>query len=243
VRADNQLMVRSIIEEYDPMAFKKCTARVFQIGGPEMTDPRDCCVYLVDVGVPVMIDTGAGLSYHTIRDAVVEAGFSSPAVDTIILTHCHMDHIGSAYQFQKEYGTRIVAHADDADAIEQGDPDLTASRWYGMEAPPTRVDLRLTGDQTLEFPNGQLLCLHTPGHTPGSIAVLFNTGNERVLFGQDVHGPFSPAFRSDVAQWASSMRRLMKYEADILCEGHFGIFRPAVQVKRYIESYLEHYDV
>jgi glyoxylase-like metal-dependent hydrolase (beta-lactamase superfamily II) len=110
-----------------------------------------------------------------------------------------------------------------------------------MKAPPTRVDLRLSKDHVLEFPKGELLCIHTPGHTPGSIAVLFETGKEKVLFGQDIHGPFSPSFRSDTAQWASSMRHLIEYEADILCEGHFGTIRPARQVTRYIESYLKQY--
>ena len=29
------------------------------------------------------------------------------------------------------------------------------------------------------------------------------------------------------------------YEADILCEGHYGIFQPADRVERYIRSCLE----
>jgi glyoxylase-like metal-dependent hydrolase (beta-lactamase superfamily II) len=223
------------------MGFEEIVGGVFLVGSPDMSDPRDCCVYVVDVGVPVMIDTGAGESYHTLRDAVVDAGFPSPAIHTIILTHCHIDHIGSAHRFQQEFGTRVVAHIDDADAIEQGDPQLTASRWYGMDAPPTRVDLRVQGDHVLEFPKGRLLCIHTPGHTPGSLAVLYDTGKEKVLFGQDIHGPFSRTFRSDTSQWASSMRRLITYEADILCEGHFGIFRPSDRVKQYIQGYLKQY--
>lgn len=32
-----------------------------------------------------------------------------------------------------------------------------------------------------------------------------------------------------------------KLEADILCEGHFGIYSPASEVRRYIESYLQQY--
>ena len=37
------------------------------------------------------------------------------------------------------------------------------------------------------------------------------------------------------------MRGLLKLKADILCEGHFGIYRPAVEVRRYIEGYLRTY--
>ncbi len=223
------------------MAFKKITSTMFQVAGPEMTDPRDCCVYLVDVGVPVLIDTGCGPSYHHIRQAIAETGIASPAPHTIILTHCHIDHIGSAYHFQRDFGSRIVAHKDDAAAIEQGDPQRTAASWYGLTPPATSVDMQLGCTSTLDFPHGSLLCVHTPGHTPGSIAVLLETVEGKILFGQDVHGPFSPAFGSDLSQWASSMRRLLDYNADILCEGHFGVFQPAAMVRRYIERYLEQY--
>jgi len=37
------------------------------------------------------------------------------------------------------------------------------------------------------------------------------------------------------------MERLLDLEADILCEGHFGIFRPRSQVERYIRDYLDRY--
>jgi hypothetical protein len=35
-----------------------------------------------------------------------------------------------------------------------------------------------------------------------------------------------------------SLQSLVDLEADILCEGHFGIYQPAEEVKNYIESYL-----
>ncbi len=35
------------------------------------------------------------------------------------------------------------------------------------------------------------------------------------------------------------MRKLINLNADILCEGHFGIYKPAEKVRSYIEHYLE----
>ena len=61
------------------------------------------------------------------------------------------------------------------------------------------------------------------------------------MFGQDIHGPFNREWGSDIDQWRRSMERLLELEADILCEGHFGIFEPAHQVRQYIESYLRRY--
>ena len=37
------------------------------------------------------------------------------------------------------------------------------------------------------------------------------------------------------------MQKLIELEADILCEGHFGIYSPASAVKKYIEGYLRQY--
>ncbi len=38
------------------------------------------------------------------------------------------------------------------------------------------------------------------------------------------------------------MQALLALEADILCEGHFGIYQPKSKVLDYIERYLAEYD-
>jgi len=63
--------------------------------------------------------------------------------------------------------------------------------------------------------------------------------DERILFGQDLHGPIHPALDSDLGQWKMSLQKLLDLKADVLCEGHFGVYRPAAEVERYIRSYLE----
>ena len=60
----------------------------------------------------------------------------------------------------------------------------------------------------------------------------------RVLFGQDVHGPFHSQFGSELAAWRRSMARLLALDADILCEGHFGVFRGRDAVRRFFEGQL-----
>ncbi|MDD4161493.1 MAG: Zn-dependent hydrolase, partial [Methanothrix sp.] len=62
----------------------------------------------------------------------------------------------------------------------------------------------------------------------------------RVLFGQDIHGPFSPAWGSDLTKWRTSMQKLIALNADVLCEGHAGIYRGEM-IRKYIESYLKRY--
>jgi glyoxylase-like metal-dependent hydrolase (beta-lactamase superfamily II) len=209
------------------------------VGGSHLTDPRDCLIYALDLGALVLVDSGVGPGWGRLHEELLVAGLDPDAVHTLVLTHAHVDHIGAAAAIVRDTGCRVVAHTLDAAAIETGDPEKTAASWYQRTLPPLRVDHRVAGEaESLVFPGGRLELLHTPGHTPGSMVALAELGRERVLFGQDIHGPFSPGFGSDVAAWRLSMERLLALEATILCEGHFGVFRPAAAVRRFIEDQL-----
>ena len=216
---------------------------VYLIGGPNISRSDDATVFIIDFGGElVMIDAGAGRSSRILERNIRDEGLDPKAITTLILTHCHIDHIGSAPYFRDSFGCRLLIHDLDADAVEKGDPVRTAANWYETTFPPTRIDRRLQGDQeTLIFGKGELHCLHTPGHTPGSIAVYLDRDGERILFGQDIHGPFMSSFGSNIEHWKASMHRLLDLRADILCEGHFGIFRPAERVEQYIRKYLRQY--
>ncbi len=213
---------------------------IYLIGGPEVTLSDDAAVFIVDFkGELIMIDAGAGRSTKNLVRNIEKSGFKPQQISNLILTHCHIDHIGSAPEFRARFGCKLIAHDLDADAMERGDPVLTAANWYGTEFPPTLIDVRLKGEhEVLRFGDEELHCLHTPGHTPGSISIYLDRVGKRVLFGQDIHGPFMSSFRSDIEMWRKSMRKLLSLDADILCEGHFGIFRSKEKVKEYIEGQL-----
>ena len=217
---------------------------VYLIGGPNITLSDDAAIYLIDFsGELVLIDAGAGRSSAQIVRNIEMLGLNPAQITHLILTHCHIDHIGSAPFFKKQYGTKIVIHELDARPVETGDSILTAANWYDTTFPPTAVDRKLKGKQEiLNFGGEDLHCLHTPGHTPGSISVYLDRQGKRILFGQDIHGPFHKSFGSDIEAWKKSMHNLLALEADILCEGHFGIFQPKFRVRKYIEGYLEEYE-
>jgi glyoxylase-like metal-dependent hydrolase (beta-lactamase superfamily II) len=217
---------------------------VYQIGGAGITSADDAAVYLIDFESDlIMIDSGAGKSFSQIINNIKELGFSPVKISKLILTHCHIDHIGSAPFFKKEYKTKIIIHELDARPVEAGDAVKTAATWYGADFPPTKIDEKLIGaNGVLEYGKDRLHWLHTPGHTPGSISLYLDRDGKRILFGQDIHGPFHKSFGSDINAWKKSMRKLLNLNADILCEGHFGIYEPKEKVKDYIERYLEEYE-
>jgi glyoxylase-like metal-dependent hydrolase (beta-lactamase superfamily II) len=216
---------------------------VYLIGGPDVSRSDDATSFIVDFGGElVMIDAGAGGSSRILEKNIEDAGLDPTTISTLILTHNHIDHIGSAPYFRKQFGCKIVMHDLDADAVEEGDSARTAASCYGTTFSPTAVDRRITGDhEILQFGEEKLNCLHTPGHTPGSLSIYLDRSGKRILFGQDIHGPFLDIFRSDLSQWKKSMEKLLALEADILCEGHFGIFQPKENVERYIKGYLKNY--
>ena len=217
---------------------------IFIVGGPDITDGRDGCVYLINLGELLLIDSGAGWSVDGIIRNINKLGLVSANLKTILLTHCHIDHIGGSPEIRRRFGSKILIHELDAPPLETGDPTLTAATWYGTSFPPTQIDIKLShSEEILNIGGQRIVCIHTPGHTPGSISIYLDRGGKRVLFGQDLHGPLLAEFGSDLEHWAQSTQRLLNLEADILCEGHFGIYKNKKEVKDYIISYRRHYGV
>ncbi|MGI6119856.1 MAG: MBL fold metallo-hydrolase [Desulfosporosinus sp.] len=221
---------------------KKIVDRVYLVGGQNLTDMRDCCVYLIDGGGELaLVDAGVGFSAWSILENIKKLGFDQKLLKYVIATHGHIDHTGGL-SFFKSLGVKVVAHALELDAISKGFAHLTVEQYYRLKYQPVEADLVLQGDrQDIQIGKLTLHCLHTPGHTPGGISLYTDLNKVRVLFGQDIHGPFNTSWGADLEQWRASMKILMELKADILCEGHFGVYQPAAKVQKYIEYYLRLY--
>jgi glyoxylase-like metal-dependent hydrolase (beta-lactamase superfamily II) len=209
---------------------------VYAIGGPEMSHPYDCCIYLVDAEDLILIDCGAGESFDRLVSNISSLGFNPEKLKAVVITHAHIDHIGALHQLQQEFGVQVIAHDLEADAIESGKG--VGAEFYGVAYQPCLVNLRLKKtEEGLVFGQHELKAIHIPGHTRGSIAIYVDMG-KRVLFGQDVHGPYFRQWGADPRQAIASLQKLIDLRADILCEGHFGIYQPTNEVEKYILSYL-----
>ncbi len=213
---------------------------IYLVGSPELTAPEDACVYLVEFPKElVLIDAGAGNSVDKIIQNIKALGLAPEKITKLVLTHCHIDHSGGAGKFKRLLDLTIIAHQRCAEILESADPVKTAGLWYGIEPEPIKVDQTFSTDQLeLDFGKEKLVLLYIPGHSPGSIAVYLDRAGKRILFGQDVHGPLHPALGSNSQLYQESLKKLLSLKADILCEGHFGIYQPAEEVERYIKSFL-----
>ena len=213
---------------------KKVFKDVYHVGD------SGCSVFLInthsDDGL-VLID--CGMSLNLIKK-ISKIGLNPMEIKHCIITHFHIDHIAICSEL-KDYTkkVRFYAHELDADAIEEkGHNKETAAIWYGVKYKPVKLEERLKGYKVLKFGKYEFKCLHTPGHTPGSISIILEVDGTKILFGQDVHGPIIPGI-SNFDDYQKSLRKLLELKADILCEGHFGVFQPASEVERYIKQYIE----
>jgi len=200
-----------------------------------------CSVFLVDTHSEdglVLID--CGMSLGMIKN-IKKGGLNPMDIKHCIITHQHIDHIGCCSAL-KEFNKKVKFYAHELDALpieEKGHERETAARWYGIDYKPIKLEKRFKGNlEILKFGNYEFQCIHTPGHTPGSISILLEIEGKKVLFGQDLHGPMIPGV-SNFADYQNSLRKLLDLNADILCEGHLGIFQPSSEVQRYIRSYIE----
>ena len=210
---------------------------IYIVGSAEISHPYDCCVYLIDSGDElILIDCGAGRSFEKIVNNIRFLGFTPEKIKKVIATHSHIDHIGSLAAFKQQYDVTIMAHKLDTEAIESG--KKTGADFYGVDYQPCKVDISIDEKEHLiKTSNYNLNMMHIPGHTPGSLVLYVDMAEKRVLFGQDIHGPYEPALGGNPDEAIDSLQKIIDLDGDILCEGHFGIFHPSAEVKKYLEYY------
>ncbi len=218
----------------------KITDEVFQVGGSGFSSAEDAAVFLIRFGNhAALIDAGCGHATESIIRNVLSCGVKTDEVDYLFLTHCHYDHTGGAEKLAEAFQCSIVAHERDAVYLEVGDSDVTAASWYGVVMKPFNVDIKISGSgKTFLLGKREISAIHVPGHSPGSMVLLTESEGQQILFGQDIHGPLDSRLLSDKNDYTQSLKRMSAFDADILCEGHYGIFQGKAAVKEFIESYI-----
>jgi glyoxylase-like metal-dependent hydrolase (beta-lactamase superfamily II) len=212
--------------------------RVYMVGSSEISHGMDCCVYLIDAGELVLIDAGAGKSTDRLTDNMLLMHLLPENLTALILTHAHIDHIGSAAELREKYKIKVIAHEMDSPAIESG--KKVGAEYYGARYRPCPVDIKLSGkEKEMQIGSLKFKFYHIPGHTQGSLAVILEIDGQKILFGQDIHGPYMPMWGGNPTDAAISLDRLIAVKADILCEGHYGVIRPGGEVEEFIREFRD----
>jgi glyoxylase-like metal-dependent hydrolase (beta-lactamase superfamily II) len=216
------------------------TKEIFQVGGDRLTSPEDAAIYLIYFnGHAALVDAGCGAAQARLLANIRACGVDLEQIDYILITHCHYDHTGGVKALKGLLQCRIVAHELEAPFLEQGDNLVTAAKWYGAKIQPFEVDHQISGSrEEISLGGRTIQAIHTPGHSPGSLVYLTESEGLKVLFAQDVHGPIHPDLRSNGADYRRSLELLLSLEADILCEGHYGVYKGKKAVQQFIQRFL-----
>ncbi len=218
----------------------KIIDKIYQIGGPNLTDIRDGAIYLIDLGELILIDAGSGFGFKKTIKNIEHLGYRPSDISAIILTHCHVDHIGGAHLFKENLGTTLIMHELDAEIAQRADIRLTAAFCFDVDFKPLFVDLKLKGEEVrLNFGSQEIVCIHTPGHTPGSICAYLDIDGQRVLFAQDMGAPLLKEFDCNPNAWVRSIDKLFYINPDILCDGHSGAYKSKQLVRQYLQFCID----
>ncbi|MDF2717231.1 MAG: metallo-beta-lactamase domain protein [Paenibacillus sp.] len=95
-------------------------------------------------------------------------------IEAIVLTHTHFDHIGGVDELRKWKKCPVYVHDAEADWLT--DPKKNGSaRWPELGGPIVTepAEYALDEGQTLELLGEKFRVFHTPGHSPGSVSLLY----------------------------------------------------------------------
>jgi arylformamidase len=188
---------------------------------------------LLDERVTI-VDSGPPGSAPRILHALRRLGRDADEVEQILITHYHPDHLGGLAGLLRHVPARVGVHAAEAPAVCGDEPmpaPLRYARLAARLAPAMRWVRRCPVDTVLrdgdELPVlGGLRVVHTPGHTPGHIALYLP--ERGVLMAGDAlqrrAAGLIPAARLVTADWFESLRSIEKLatlDFDILALSHF----------------------
>ena len=120
----------------------------------------------------ILIDSGQQGRTEAIIEEMRELGLDPADVKYILLGHGHGDHYAGAAYFQQRYGTRVGTTAADWDLIDP--PGRPANPGDSNETPRPRRDLVLEEGATFRLGEQAVQLIEIPGHTPGSLAFIFD---------------------------------------------------------------------
>jgi hydroxyacylglutathione hydrolase len=154
---------------------------------PEITLDRFVYVFLIYGSKIYLIDTGVASTANLIFDYIIQTGRKPEEISLIVQTHAHPDHIGSTKTINEATECSVAIHLAERNWLEDVDlqfRDRPIPGFHNLVGGSVSVDRTLQDGEIIELENDLILeVIHTPGHSKGSISLLFR--EDHALFTGD----------------------------------------------------------
>ncbi|MFO0937404.1 MAG: MBL fold metallo-hydrolase [Gemmataceae bacterium] len=193
-------------------------------------------VYLIDGGSEyALIDIGLDDSLDDIIDLIRQLDFPLSKCKCIIASHADADHVQALSRAKERLKTKAAAHPHAAMLLESGDKVQTyaqiSAQNFDIDLPPVKVEMPLADGEVLKVGQLELTVWHTPGHTPGQLALkmgnlLFSGDN---LFADGGVGVIDAHHGSNIPDFITSLTRIRDDDSEFLLPSHGPVFRRSPQ--------------
>jgi glyoxylase-like metal-dependent hydrolase (beta-lactamase superfamily II) len=120
-----------------------------------------------ETGDTVIIDPS---NYSGDENNALSSFISQNSLNPVLIlnTHCHIDHVLGLRFLKNKYNIPFHAHESETDLLKNGP---VMGDLFGFEVDPLPLPDRFVDDlETIRFGNSELLAIHVPGHSPGSLS-------------------------------------------------------------------------
>lgn len=134
--------------------------------------------HLFDTGDGLLLlDTTYPQSAYLLLESIRKLGFDPKDIRWILHTHGHIDHFGATRMLKELYGCKTYMPAADSAMLDQN-AELNYSLELGMYYSPPydtwfEVDRLINPGDEMEFGNIKVTAYCAAGHTPGTMAYVF----------------------------------------------------------------------
>lgn len=211
-----------------------------------------------DVAGGVLIDPGPGSCIDTLRSSLAAQGIGIDDIDSILLTHIHLDHAGATGLLVRE-NPRIRVFVHEKGAPHVLDPSKlinSANQLWGVEGvarlwgeviPVPESNLQVLGERAHITAGGRRFDVrYTPGHA--SHHVSYFDDRSGLVWAGDTAGlrftskvftlPPTPPPDIDLEAWRNSLVKIREWKPETVFITHFGPYGGAAQHLDHIETSL-----
>jgi len=209
----------------------------------------------------ILIDTGLPNSEKKIEHTLNKLNLTFTDIKLIIITHAHIDHAGNAAKIKHLSGAKVIAHHGDL-PYYRGEKKMhfCSTGWFGWVFNKTGAiqkpykqfepDILLTSKDKFNLNKygieGEVIS--TPGHTKGSISVVFD--NDKAIVGDLISSGIllggivrinkakRPPFEDNPLQVSQELQAIANKGVKTFFMGHGGPL-PQKEVLRHIDT-LKH---